>query len=89
MSRVFTEVLDSGWSEDTVTWDNAPAADGVALGALGPVSSDNWYELDVTPLVTGDGAVSVGVSSTNSNGADYVSRNGSPGLAPELVIQLG
>ena len=82
----FAIVTDTSWTEGTVTWANAPAADGGTLGSLGSVSSGNWYELDVTPLVTGDGPVSIRISSTNSNGADYSSKEHSNGNAPELVI---
>ncbi len=74
------------WDEDTVTWSNAPAGDGISLGSLGRVTAGNWYELDVTPLVNGDGAVSIRVSSSNSNGADYASKENSNGNAPELIV---
>ena len=66
----FTEVTDSSWNEATVTWDSAPEGDGLALGALGRVETDTWYEHDVTPLIVGDGPVSIRVDSTSSNGAD-------------------
>ncbi len=54
-----------------------------------PVVVGNWYELDVTALVTGDGPVSIRVASTNTNGADYASKDGPANLAPELHIELG
>ncbi|HRV90966.1 MAG TPA: metallophosphoesterase, partial [Anaerolineae bacterium] len=46
-------------------------------------------ELDGTPLVTGDGPVSVRISSTISNGTDYSSKENDNGNAPELVVTLG
>ncbi|MEA2001141.1 MAG: alkaline phosphatase, partial [Actinomycetota bacterium] len=52
------------------------------------MSKGNWYELDVTPLVTGDGPVAIRVSSPSPNGVDYVSTEGTPGLAPELIVEL-
>ncbi len=85
----FVEVTNNNWNEATVTWNNAPAGDGVSLGSLGSVSPGNWYELDVTSLVSGDGPVSLRVSSSNSNGADYASKENSNGNAPELVVTLG
>ena len=84
----FTATTDTGWSESTVTWDSAPVPNGIVLGSLGPVALGNWYELDVTPLITGDGPVSIRVSSTSPNGADYASKENISGLAPELVITL-
>jgi len=53
------------------------------------VSPGGWVELDVTALVTGDGAISLRGSSPNANGVDYVSKEGTAGFAPELVIDLG
>ena len=85
----FVEMTNTSWNEDTITWANAPPGDGIALGSLGAVSAGNWYELDVTPLVTGDGPVAVRISSSNRNGADYVAKEGTSGLAAELVIELG
>ena len=87
----FVEVTatSGNWDENTVTWNNAPTGDGISLGSLGNVSPNNWYELDVTPLVSGDGAVSIRISSSSENGADYASKENSNGNAPELVVTLG
>jgi chitodextrinase len=80
--------LGSGWSEDTVTWATAPGI-GAFFGALGPAVVGTWVELDVTGLVTGDGPVSLRITSTNSNGADYASTEHPTGFAPELIVDLG
>lgn len=82
----FWIVTDPGWSQDTVTWANAPAGDGGFLGSLGSVSAGTWYEIDVTALVTGDGAVSIRITSDNRNGADYASTENSNGNAPQLIV---
>ena len=84
----FLIVTDTAWDEETVTWDNAPAGDGGSLGSLNSVSPGNWYLFDATALVNGDGTVSVRVTSPNSDGADYASKEHPSGFAPELVIQL-
>lgn len=78
-------MTSAGWDENSVTWQNAPAA-GAAVGSLGGVSPGTWYEIDVTQRVTGDGPVSFRMSSTSSNGADYAARGHSTGNAPQLVI---
>ena len=85
----FHIVTDTAWSEGTVTWDTAPAGDGGLLGSLGTVQPGNWYTLDVTPLVSGDGVVSVRVESPHPDGAFYASKEHSSGFTPELVITLG
>ena len=84
----FYAMSNTSWSENTVTWDTAPPADGALLASLGSVNSGNWYDIDVTGLVTGDGPVSIRINSTNSNGADYSSKENGNGNAPELIVQL-
>jgi len=85
----FHRVVDPAlWSEASVTWDTAPAFDPAIVGSLGAVSAGTWYEVDVTPLVAGDGLVSVRVTSTSGNGADFTSKEGTTGFAPQLVVSL-
>ncbi|MEV0676345.1 DNRLRE domain-containing protein [Actinosynnema sp. NPDC050436] len=79
---------DSTWSETGLTWNNQPAIDGPALGSLGAVSRNTWYEVDVTPHVTGNGTFGFGVTSSGSDGADYDSRE-TGATAPQLVITSG
>jgi hypothetical protein len=80
----FHRVASSTWSEQTVNWNNQPAADAATIASLGSVTSGLTYEVDVTSLVTGDGTYTIGVDSTSTNGADYSSREGS--APPELVL---
>ena len=82
-------VTDNSWLESTVTWNNAPAGDGGLVGSIGDVSRDTWVELDVSGLVTGDGVISLRISSTSSNGVDYASKEHLSGNAAELVVELG
>ncbi len=82
----FHRVPDTSWNESAVNWNTAPAADAAVLGTLGSVQVGNWYEVDVTSAVTGDGLVSFEALSTSTNGADYSSKEGTAGLAPELVV---
>ena len=84
----FHRVTDTTWSERTVTWNNAPPADSTVLATLGAVASGNWYEVDVTPLVTTDGTVSLRAASPSTNGADYSSKEGTAGFAPQLVVTV-
>ena len=80
---------DPNWNESTVTWNNAPAGNGSSFGTLDSVSVNTWYEVDVTPLVTGDGPVSLRIISSHRNGADYSSKEHANGNAPELLVELG
>lgn len=84
----FYRVSDNDWNEQTVTWSSAPAADAAPIASLGPVSRDSWVEVDVSPLVTGDGIYSMRVDSTSRNGASYSSKETGT-HAPELVVSVG
>jgi glucose/arabinose dehydrogenase/PKD repeat protein len=85
----FYRVSNNSWSEGAVTWNNAPVADASSLATLGTVAAGTWYEVDVTSLIAGDGPVSLRVSSLSSNGADYSSKEGTAGFAPQLIVMLG
>jgi hypothetical protein len=50
------------------------------------VSTGTWITVDVKPFVTGDGVVSLRVSSTNTDGADYVSKQGAAANVPQLIV---
>ncbi len=81
----FNTVADTSWGESTLTWNNRPAA-GAAVGTLGSVAKNRWYEADVTPLVKGDGTVAVRISSTSSDGVLYATAEAGTALAPQLVV---
>jgi hypothetical protein len=84
----FRRVADNTWSEATVTWGNAPSATSGILASLGAVNANTWYEVDMTSLITGDGTYSLRVTSTSSNNADYSSKEGAPGFAPQLIVTI-
>lgn len=85
----FYRTQNTSWSEATVTWNNAPGADATRVASLGSVSAGNWYAVDVTSLVSGDGVLSLRVisPSTTTNGADYSSKEGTQ--RPVLVVLAG
>jgi len=82
----FYAVSDNSWQEETITWNTAPVALTTLLGSIGSVSTGNWYEVDLTALITGDGTYSLRISSTSSDGADYSSKEGTN--PPQLVITI-
>jgi hypothetical protein len=81
-------MTSTSWSETAVTWNAQPAIDGPALGTLGAVARNGWYEFDVTSAVAGNGAVSFALTSTNGDGAYYDSREAGT-TAPQLLITTG
>jgi hypothetical protein len=76
------------WSESTVNWNNAPASETTALASLGAVALNTWYEVDITPLITGDGAHCLRVKSASIDGATYYSKEQGGLFAPQLVVTL-
>jgi len=82
---VFYRVANTSWSEGTVTWNTAPAADATSFASLGSVAAGAWYEVNV-PFVSGDGTYAIRTTSTSTNGADYSSKEGSS--PPQLVLTL-
>ena len=84
----FSRGSDNSWTEKGVNWSNAPVADPAVVDSLDDVTPGNWYDVDVTRLVTGDGAVSLRAASPSTNGASFTSKEGSSSLAPKLVLTL-
>jgi parallel beta-helix repeat protein len=83
----FYPVTDNSWSEQSVTWNNAPPADTNLVASLGAVSPGNWVIVDVTPLITGDGTYSLRVKTTSADSAGYYAKE-TPEFAPKLVIDV-
>ncbi|HVK23634.1 MAG TPA: DNRLRE domain-containing protein [Actinokineospora sp.] len=77
------------WSETGVTYNNQPAIDGATLGSLGAVSQNTWYEINVLAQISGNGIYSIGVTSSNNDGADFDSRESGSATAPQLVLTTG
>ncbi|MEK6275747.1 MAG: DNRLRE domain-containing protein, partial [Actinomycetota bacterium] len=88
MGGAVRRAAHSSWSEQSVTWNTAPAGEPTSVDSLGSVTVGNWYGLNVSPLVTGDGPVSFRMTSSSTNGADYATKEGAAGLAPQLVLQV-
>jgi chitodextrinase len=83
----FYRVAENSWSESTINWNNAPDAEQTAIASLGAVSAGNWYEVDLSSLITEDGVYSLRIISTSSNGADYNSKEDGE-FSPQLIVTL-
>jgi hypothetical protein len=86
----FRRLDDLGWGEQTVTWETAPDLDdpdAQPVASLNGVSKGNWYEVDLSSLVHGDGPVGVAITSTAFDGAGYSSKEGPISQRPELVVE--
>ena len=78
--------VSTAWSEGTVAWGNAPAANAATIATLGSVTAGTTYTLVVTPAVTGDGEVSFRLTTSSSDGARYFSKEGSSTQQPRLNV---
>lgn len=75
----------TAWTEETLTWQNAPAIGGTPLGSAGVADEDDWVEFDVTAAIRGDGTYSFGLQNASTNNVEYSSKEGSE--PPVLVIE--
>ena len=81
--KVFS-VPDTSWVERSITFNTAPAL-GNQIGSYGAIKSSTWIEIDVTPLVTGNGTFSLAISGLNGTAVSLASRE-SGTFVPQLVI---
>ena len=84
---VFRATTNTTWAQGTVTWATAPTADGVSLGSVGGVTAGRWVELNIAPLVKGDGTYSIRASSTSTDGVEYSTREAATNK-PEVILTL-
>jgi Calcineurin-like phosphoesterase len=78
-------VGDNSWSETAITYANAPPA-GTKVATSGAVSSGLWVSIDVTPLVSGNGSVSLALTTPTKNVTTLASREASASRMPQLVV---
>lgn len=81
--RFYTAGAD--WLGEKLTWRNAPTAHEL-VGQLGQVKKDQWYELDMSSLITGDGVYSFRVVTESWDKAGFSSTRGTN--PPQLVITV-
>ena len=84
----FKKILNNSWNESSVTWNNRPSVDTLDFASLGRVVIGNWYFVDLSPVIKGDGIYGIGVYSKSPDGAGYVSSEGESSKRPRLEITL-
>lgn len=77
---------DSNWSEDTITYNNAPPADGIPLGMLNNVEAGQWYELDITDAITESAPLTICILGNHEDKVMYSSKDGPH--SPEITLIL-
>ena len=77
------------WTETGISWGNRPPPVGAALSDAGPIAAGATTDLDVTPAVTGEGAVSFRLAGTSADAIDLHSREAAtPSNSPTLVVTV-
>lgn len=74
----------TAWDEYALDWNDAPEIAGSPTATVGAVAIGTWVEFDVTPLVTGNGTVSFGLTSAVTDSVIYSSKEGTN--PPQLVV---
>ncbi len=76
------QVANTTWQENTITANNAPPV-GNVIATVTNIQSGVWYEINVSSVVTGDGPVSFGLTTTSNTAISFSSKEG--GNAPQLI----
>ena len=79
-------VANTSWGEGTITFNNAPAFDAPVTASSGLFPAGQWLSLDVTPLVAGNGALSLALTSTSKTTSSLASREDTA-FAPFLLVE--
>jgi len=81
-------VLDSAWSEGTMTWNTRPEFAAASLGRIGPASAGVLVSVELATPLAGPGLASYAVFSppTDGNGTHFWSKEGSPADAAYLKL---
>ncbi len=83
--RVFPVAASPAWAEGTVNWNNKPALGTPELGSAAVPTLDAYNEITLSPsAVSGNGAVSFGLTISSTNSAIFSSSEGAN--APQLVV---
>jgi parallel beta-helix repeat protein len=68
-------VPNTTWNETQMTWNNAPPI-GPVVASTGPIQAGNWYLIDVSSVVSGDGLISFAITNPHTTGATIPSKEG-------------
>ena len=80
-------VSDNSWDEATITYDNAPSESAGPVASSPAPEANQWVDVDVSTLVTGEGDVSFVVDTTSAEPEDLASKESDPDHAPRLVLE--
>lgn len=77
-------LVANNWTEEAITWSNAPLLSGSSLSSVLGVKTGSWAEFDLKNSITGNGTFSYVIESASSNSAVFSSKEGT--YKPQLVV---
>jgi hypothetical protein len=80
-------LVDGPWTEVTTTWSTAPAV-GAPVAPLAGTEEGTQVDVDVTPVVTGDGTYDFYLTLSSPDGLEFASREAAAG-GPALLLTVG
>ena len=80
-------VSDTRWGETTLTWGNQPAVSSTVSSSQVSYSSDTYVSWDATPLITGAGPVSMGLTTSTTDWIGFATREEVASKRPQLVVR--
>jgi len=83
---VVSRVGDTGWAE-SITYATAPAVSAASGDPHAQAAAAGSVDIDVTPFVTGNGPVSLALTTTGATELVASSREAGSASAPQLIVQ--
>ena len=80
-------VTESDWSEEDIRFIDAPLFDPVPQATSGPIGSDQWIEIDVSGLVTGNGTINLVLTTTDTSIVSFASREADEARRPHVIVR--
>ena len=80
-------VASTSWTEATLTYGNAPEVAASVTASSGSIAMGTWMELDVTPLVAGNGPVAFALTTNSVTNLPLAMKESGETLAPHLIIE--
>ncbi|MDW8059163.1 MAG: DNRLRE domain-containing protein, partial [Thermomicrobium sp.] len=80
-------VADTTWGERTITYQNAPAVGGTAVGRSGGFSSGQWTSVDVTAVAKPGTKLTLALMTSDATQMNLASRE-SGATAPQLLLEF-
>lgn len=77
-------VPSTTWTEG-ISYSTRPSYDAAALGSFGAVSLNQWHEVSLGPIVSGNGPIALAVDSANADAARWSSRE--TVNPPQLIVE--